>query len=453
MADAVMPVYHDIKLVADATDPNKVGGALLESQAGASGVDRPQAVGASGSVTVSASFGGGFIALHDELTALGLKFECKVGNTYFDGDEVPVQGIDTGPATNLAAGTVATWSNPAPGIGATCTVTEQLDGSGLSGGREEATDEEYRILWNQEKQARPASGNDGEIQELVEDTAGMSVEKAFTYPGIFAPGTSAFVFTLKPSTTGSSRLPNPTQIAAALAHVVGSMPADEGIFAATLLAQDVDCVFKILWDPDGAGWNDMVIWPYYFANPGQAVIVDTAASATSFVLKTQNGVYTGPVGDPVAGQSIAFYDRAFGQFRKKRILSVVGGGPWTITVDTSNGVSDESYTPIVGQRAMPWSESLQDIVTPVAEKFNAMGPGEQVAVFFDDGTRQRRTPRSPRDWPSVLTTKRLEDSFDEVDSVFDVTIQEPTLPLATTVGTQGVDSYLMELGYLSVFPL
>jgi uncharacterized phage protein gp47/JayE len=452
MADAVMPVYHDVKLVADATDPEKIGGALLTVQAESMGVFRPVAVGGSGSVTIGASGGGGTIFAGDQLTALGLTFACSVTNLYFNGDAVPIQGVDTGPATNLPAGTVMTWTSPRPGITATATVFAQLDGSGLSGGRDEATDEEYRKLWNEAKQSRAASGNDGEIQELAETTAGIAVEKAFTVPGCLGPATTCVMFTLKPSTVTSSRLPNPTQVAAVLANVVGSMPADEGIFGALLSSQPVDCTFKVTWDPNGVGWADITTWPAYYSILTQGIIVNAATDATHFILQTSNSVYTSVV-NPLPGQTIGFYDQPFGTFRRKRILTVVGTGPWTIVVDASNGTSDESYTPIAGQRACPWSESLQDLVAPVAATFQALGPGEQFASFFSPGQRQRRSPLSPRSWPNVLTTKRLEESFDATNSVFDVTIAEPTLPLVTTIGTPGVSSNLMELAYLSAFPL
>lgn len=452
MADAVMPLYHDIKLVADATDPAKIGGALLDTQAGADGVIRPAAVGASGSVTASASVGGGTIFAGDEIIGRSLRYKCIATALYNNGDEVPIQGIDTGPATNLAAGTVMTWTSPRPGINANAPVTEQPDGSGLTGGRDKATDEEYRLLWQEARQSRPASGNDAEIQELAEQTFGFSVEKAYTYPGILGPSTTCIAFTLKPASTGASRVPNPSQIAAVLANVVGAMPADEGIFGATLIAEPVDLSLLIRWDPGGAGWSDLVTWPEYDGIAGQAITVASATDATHFVLKSANGDYTDLI-PPSAGKTIGFYDLTFATFRRKKILTVTGSGPWTIVCDTSNSASDEGYIPVVNTRAMPWSESLQDLVLPLAGYFETLGPGEQVSGFFGSGVLQRRQPTSPRSYPNVVTTKGLEGAMENVASVFDVTFEEPGTPLATTVGTAGVDCNLLELGHIAAFPL
>src|SRR5690242_9972670 len=69
MADAVMPLYHDVKVVADATDRTKIGGKFLTTQAEADGVFRIGAVGGSGYVKAVASVGGGTIQAGDVLTA------------------------------------------------------------------------------------------------------------------------------------------------------------------------------------------------------------------------------------------------------------------------------------------------------------------------------------------------------------------------------------------------
>lgn len=451
VADIVMPLYHDIKVIADATDPQKITGKELVKRAEVDGVFQLQPVGASGSVKIRAAVGGGTIFAGDEIIALGLRFQCNQTQLYQDEAEVPIIGRDVGIVTNLPPGTVMTWNPARPGIADKATVVEQVDGAGLSGGRDLETFDDYRDRWNREKAARAASGNDTEIQEKAENTFGVAVEKAFTYPAILSPGTTCIAFTLKPSTSGASRIPNSTQRDAVLANVVGSMPRDEGIFGTTIVAEPVDLVFRVRWDDASPDWADLQPWPVYFAPAGQAVIVQSAADAAHFVLKAFNNSYVGIV-NPVAGQTIAVYDLAQATFRRKRILSVTGTGPWTIVADTTNSASDETYIPIAGQRAMPWSDSLQSIVKPLQEYFHTLGPGEQVAVFFDAGVRQRRQPQSPKHYPSVITTKGLENALD-IDSIFDVTISEPTLPRATTVGTPATISNLLEINRVAAFPL
>jgi hypothetical protein len=208
----------------------------------------------------------------------------------------------------------------------------------------------------------------------------------------------------------------------------------------------------VTWDADAAGWADVVPWPPYYT-PGigslRAIIVNSAASPTSFVLKTENSVYTG-VAQPTVGQTIAFYDSANGQYVRKRIGAIAGTGPWTITVDTSNGASDTSYKPIGGQRAMPWSESLPDTLPPLFEYFDGLGPGEQQSFFYDEGRRQKRQPPAPKEWPHTLTRKGLEAVI-AIDAIEDGSVVEGD-GVAPTVGTPGIVSKMLKLRYVSVFP-
>lgn len=452
MADFVMPLYADVGTLGDAMDPTKIGGALLKTQAEADGVFKPQAVGGSGSLLGETSAGGSMIFAGDECTAQSLRFQCVQTRLYFTGDQIPIQGIDTGPNTNLRAGTVVTWTSPRPGCVQDNVVFEQVDLTGLTGGRNEATDEEYRQLWIEEKQNRAASGNDAEVQQVAEKAAGVVVQKAFTYPCILGPCTTAVAFTLKPDNSGSSRIPNPTQIASVIAAVMGQMPADEGIFPVTLIAQNTDLCINVSWADNAAGWSDFVIWPPYKPSTTQAVVVQSSTDAFNFILKTANGDYSG-MPSPVPGQNLGFYDQTNAVFCRKRILTVTGTGPWTIVCDTTNSVSDSSYIPVASTRAMPWSDSLQDLVVELQGYFQGFGPGEQVTSFFDQGKRQRRQPESQKNYPSVVTNKGLELAFDGVDAVFDASVNEPTLPYRTNVGTPGVTSYLIELAQISAFPL
>lgn len=451
VADAVMPIYHDVSVVADATDPNKIAGSLLEVQAEADGVFRLGAVGGTGAIACQASGGGGTIFVGDEITASGLRFQCTVTALYNAGDQVPVAGIDTGPATNLKAGTAMRWTSPRPGIIQDALVFEQADGSGLTGGREEETDDEYRTRWLLVKANPPASGNDAEISSLVEAMTTVPIQKCFTYPACLGPGTTCIAFILKPDSSGSSRIPNGTQISSVLANLIGEMPGDEGIFAATVVAQNVSIVAKIQWSPNAPGWADLITFPVYYAPAGQAIVVDVPTDALHFTLKTFNSNYSGVAG-PVAGQNLAFYDQPNATFRRKRILSVAGVGPWTIVCDSTNSVSDTTFSPVGSQRAMPWSDSLQSVVTSLQTYFQTLGPGEQVASFFDEGVRQRRVPENPGAYPSILTTRGMENAFG-VPSVFDASVMEPTLPLATTVGAPGTTSYLIQILQISLFPL
>jgi hypothetical protein len=234
--------------------------------------------------------------------------------------------------------------------------------------------------------------------------------------------------------------------------VQGQFPADDGLFDCLLLAQPVSIVIRLTWSDGAAAWTDAVPWPPYYAFTATpaAMVVTSATSPVAFSVDCTVGNRAGAVA-PQAGNNIAVYNAAAGAFEQKRILGVTGTGPWALTVDTTNGVSDTTYTPVVGQRVSPWSDSLNSLVPPVIAFLGTMGPGEQFFTFFDPGLRQRRSPPSPRFWPSVITS-RLDSSILDLDAIADASIAEG-LGQTTLVGAPGTVAYLIELGFLDAFPL
>jgi uncharacterized phage protein gp47/JayE len=454
-ADGLAPLYHDVRTIADAQDPEKIGGAQLDRAVKADGIPpRLPASGSSGSVTIAASSGGTTIISGDVGQIADVRYQCSATALYHNGDEVPVQAIDVGPQTNANAGLAFVWASPRPGCASTAVVTAQTDGTGLTGGRLAETDDELRLRWQTAVANRASAGNDAHIQELAEDSraTGVAVQKCFTFPCCLGSGTTGLVFTMSPASIGASRVPNNTQRAAVIANVIGGLPGDESIFDVTLIPQAIDVVLQVAWDTAAAGWTDQTPWPRYAAATAKALIIGTVTDSTHFTIATAVGGYSG-VTAPSIGNTIAVYDEPNATFRRKKILTVGGSGPWTIVCDTSNSASDTSYTPIAGQRVMPWSDSLQAVLDPVRGYFDTLGPGEQQAVFFDEGVRQRRSPRAPKDWPSSVTTKGLEGALVGVSSLLDVTIAEPTLPSAPSVGTPGVTAYILTLNRLAILPL
>lgn len=465
IATILQPIYSNAKRIGNNVALSTKTGKALDDELELEGIFRLGEAGASGAVTITASAGGTTIFSGDELTnpATGLRYEAVNTKTHSNGAQVLVRAIDTGPSTNVEAGVVLQWTSPRPGCGPNATVVEQADGSGLSGGREEESDEGYLRRAVQIRAEVAAT----EFQSLALSCPTVPVEQAFVYPAIRGPGTVGIAFTLRPQQSGGNRIPNAAQITEVESWITGQAQADDHIFMLTVVAENADLALKVDWTADAPGWVDASTWPKYYAEGAfvgtpNAVVVDSATSPTSFVLETQNSYYTG-VPDPVVGQTIGFYDSAKGVFRRKKILNVSGSGPWTITVDTSNDASDTSYTPVVGQRACPWSESLDDLVPPIATYFDRLGPGEQVASYPDDGLRQRRVPFSPKRYPHsldnrILSGEKATDPQNNEPGLLDVSaVQNATVTeggdAAATVGSLAVDVNLLQLRYLAAFPL
>ena len=449
-ADSSVGLYHDAQLIGDATNTKTARGTWLDRRLDAAGLSRDPATGASGFVIAQASIGGGTIQKDDELKELnsGTRYKVLVTGLYQNGSLVPVEGIDTGSETNLAPGTVLVWSAPRPGIGPRATVFQQEDGTGLSGGHPAESDEDCQAKLDDAAKNPPAAGNDAEYQRVIEKTPGIAVQKGFTFPCIKGASTMGACFTLRPPAPGGSRIPNAAQIAQVLANLIATEASDDQIFLAQLLESLVSIVYRVSWSRRAPTWVDIAPWPTFVTG---LTLVTNSITPTPTSCQLQ-GTTSQP--DPVVGQTIGLYDRTAQTFRRKRIAAVSinsAGLNWNLTFDGTNQASDITYVPVVGQIASPWSDSLQQVVSPTLAYVDGFGPGEQVSSFPDPGLRHRRQPEAPEQWPNTVTN-RITDPLFGLSAVQDVALAAPTVPYATPVGAPGTLSYLLTLGDLAVYP-
>ncbi len=418
--------------------------------------DRFPETGSSGYVVIGASLGGAAITTSMRLTEpnSGAVAKPTAAATYNDGDPVPIQFITTGPSTNFPAGTVLNWSSPPGGLAPTATVQSKLDG-----GRLAETDEQAKLRISDAEADPAASGNAATYIRLAENTQahGVPVGKAFVFPAAAGAGGNGLAFTLTPAGPGISRIPSAAHIALVRAYLrtvpenpSRAIPGDDLLYDTTLISQPVSMVLDVKWSQSAAGWKDAARWPIRRAAGAGAIKVAAATDATHFTLARDDANYSGET-QPVAGQTICFYSLLGGTFMRKRILSFTGTGPWVITCDTTNSASDTSYTPIVGQRASPWSGSIDDIALPIYQYFYTLGPGEQLSTVLDPGGRGKRYPFSPQSWPSTITNHVVTKVLD-LQAIGNSIIQEG-LGVSATVGTAGATAYLLELGDIAAFPL
>jgi uncharacterized phage protein gp47/JayE len=453
-ADQMMVVYQDARVIGNGTNLDTSRGTRLEQIGAAEDVPRPEASPSTGYVDITTSTGGATILQNDELLdeQSGLRFYCMTTALYTSDKPAPIAAVDTGPSTNLAAGTILKWSNPRPGCSRYATVRETSDGEGLTGGRDQATDEEWIEIIKENRANPPASGNDATYRKAVRKTPGLQVEQVFTYPAMGGPGTTAIAFTLKPATPGGSRIPNAAQIALVEANLKAEFPGDDGIFVLSIIGQSVEIAIEVEWRRGAAAWSDVTPWPAWVTSDPVRVKSGVTPTATTFRVGTTSTDTT----TPQVGQTIGLYDADEGIFRLKRIGAisvVVANRSWDLTIDTSEAVSDTSLIPTIGDLVSPWSDSLDALAEPIIAAMDGIGPGEQVATFYDPGIRQRRQPQSPAEWPSILTNKVLMDDVFDLIQVGDAGLLLPaSTPYETTVGTLLVSVNILELGGFAVFP-
>lgn len=413
MADCLAVMSANAQTIAGtALIANMTEGQLIV-KGDALGVPWPQATGAAGYVLAQTSSNGGEIRPGDVCTNLltRKRYQCAAPSsaTYHTNDPVPVIGVDTGPGSNADAGTLLTWDSPRSGVFASCTVQAQTDGSGLSGGRDKSTIEEYRALVAYAQANESASGNEAAAIKWAQDSLhhGVPVEKAFYYPAIYGPGNNALVFTVAPTATNGSRVPNSTQIAQVLAYVKSQMPGDDGIIACALNPVTPAIIGRIEWG-NGAIWADAVPWPNFIAS--NKWLVTAVVDSTHFTIGLESSGGYSSAQQPSVGKTIALFNKTTGVFVKKTILSFTGTGPWVITCDTSSGLSDTTYTPLIGNTMVsPWSDSLATVATTIAKYVSGMGPGEQ-STALGDGRKRLRVPRpTTKSWPITITSKLESD--------------------------------------------
>lgn len=449
LADQLMVVLAEAQGVSDATNMLFARGAALNRWGQILGVDRPPASGSQGFVEISASTGGTTLFAGDELLHedTQVTFTVRTQQLYQDGAEVAIESVDVGPGSNLPAGTVLKFVNPRPGCGPTCTVLAQSDGSGLTGGREEADDEEYLNVLIDARANPPAAGNDAQYQAEVLKTPGLAVQKAFSYPAVFGPGTTAVAFTMLPATVGGSRIPNSAQLAAVEAHLKAVMPADDGIFVMVVNTHAVVVAYRVAWRSTASGWQDAAPWPSWIS--GDRVRVLATTSPTVFTVGTTATNTT----TPQVGQTIGVYDKTAKTFRRKRILqvsTVIANRQWAITCDATFDASDASYQPTVGQLVSPWSDSLDTIIGPTLLYFARIGPGEIFSTFLDVGSRQKRQPETPEEWPAEINNT-LVTPVQQSDAVKEAVLLTPTTPYKAPVGVPGVQVELIDLSDLAAY--
>lgn len=457
VADQVMPLYANAQIAGRAsTAQTAIGQPLRNHCEPIIGPPLP-ATSAFGSFMVTTSVGGSQVIAGDELVddKTGLKFQAIDSLSVLNNQQISIASKSTGPATNLGGGTTLRWTSPRPGMGATGTIVTQSDGTGLSGGRIAESDDDYRARFFAEQSDPAAEDNDAELRRIVFKTPNMSIKAVFTFPAVFGPGTTAIAFLLPPTAPGASRAPNPTEMAVVQERVAALSPGDDSYFVATATPQPTTLVYRATWRLSASGWVDSPAWPAYNATDKVKVDGAVARTSTSFRLTTTQTQAT-----PQVGQTIAFLDLTLdttgkpkATMRNKRILTVavvVAGKSWDIVCDTTNGASDTSYVPSVGQLASPWSPSLDDVVGASLAFFDALGVGEMVSSLPDPGRRQRRQPVDPEQWPSALTNVII-NPVQALPSVSSATLLDPTTPLKPSVGTPGTQVYFLSVGDIAVF--
>lgn len=448
-ADQMMPLYADVPVLGDATTIVNARGAALVEWGRVLRRPRQGAAGAVGYVTCTTATGGSNVVQGDVIKELkkNLAFEVIANESVSDGGLVAIRGLTTGPATNLDPGTILTWENPRAGMAAQAVVFQNANGSGLVGGANQETEDEWRKALLIASANPTMSGNEAEVVQAVMDIPGVALQAAFVYPAVLGPGTKSVAVTLRPGVPGGSRLPTNAHLTLVEAALKSAFPSDDGIVMVTLLEHTLPVVLRATWRDEASGFVDQDPFPAYYS-PTVKVTDVVSIKATSFRVTS-----AATVAPPAVGKTIALYNSVTRQFVAKRIKTVTeisANHTWDLTFETTVPTSDTTFVPANGAIVSPWAASMTDLVDPILAYFDAQGPGELFSSFDDPGRRRRRYPSpTPTQWPNRVENRLLDPVFSFVS---DITVAEPSVPFATTVGTPPGLAYLHRCSDLAVYP-
>lgn len=383
------------------------------------------AAGSYGNVTLSSSASTTIAAGSTLTDALGLKFETTTAGVYANGAVVPVRAIDTGAATNHAAGDTLTWVAAPPFADDKAIVAT----GGLSDGADAEDTETYRGAITSFVQEPPGSGNRAQIAEYAEESSN-SVQKAFPYPCAQGPSSVHVACVAAPTDTVKDRdLDSVLMATVVVPYVLGKYAEHAHIVTTTVDNENADVAFglNIPYAPTasppgpGGGWMDPTPWPPSNAVTGAAVVM-AVTSSTVFSVRSLSA--------PTVGATRVSW------------LSTVDWKVVTATVTASSVVAngflitvDRPFVGIVvGSHIWPAAVLGQVYADAVLAQFALMGPGEKTANAALL-TRAYRHPIPSTSWPYALgpqLLRSLADASEEVASA-NYVLRNATLGTSGTV--------------------
>lgn len=353
-------------------------GADLERLGGLRGVTKRPAAGSYGSVVLESSISTTVVSGTQLLYATGQKYEVTVGNTYANGDLIPVRAIDQGDATNLPEDTPLKWAAPPAGASANALVGP----GGLVNGTDVEDDEVYRQRVLARMRTPPKSGNPQHLAELAEG-ASPSVQKAFVYPGVEGPATVHIAVAAPPTKTNKSRVVA-TTLMNTIVRPYTQAQIPERAFSVVTTVDDLlteIAIGLILPDPPsasppgpGGGWLDGSPWPQPAATNTATTTdwrcaVTAVGSATQITVDAQTAPLEGSTRIAAVGA-----DTSGWKVFTATVLSYSGTpGAYVLTLDTAWPFVE------VGTFIFPQFEQQDRMLAAVLGHFQLMGPGEKTA--------------------------------------------------------------------------
>lgn len=414
------------------------------------------ASGASGPVNAPAAVGTVFVGsttvpdpvAHQCTSPAGLRFQNLFTTITPAGGvaALTLQGIDTGPETNLDVGVELTWSNGPPGAPEKAAVTTKL-----SGGLAAETDAQYgrRVLDTMRR--KEGAGNNAQLRAWARQ-ATVAVEDAFIYACAKHGGSVRIVVTQKRGDTlgPTARIASIGTLADVTSYMTppGSpvLPTPPLVLVTAADGEACDMVMGMSM-PTGqaSGYVDIDPWPTLGGATPQTQIT---AVTSQLIFQITRG--TGIAVPPVTAPSLMLWDDDTSRFESLSVTSITAAGGDLFNVVLSSA----AITPLVAQYISPDSARRLTIAKAVDTYFDHLGPGELIDLTSDDRShRAYRYPRTNEESPLRAGSgieSWLRDGLGAALADFtldDISIATPTLP------TDPVDEpNLLVAGDIGIYP-
>lgn len=401
---------------ADASMPDTAQGDDLIEGAAMYGVFLRDAVGSQGPIVMNCSAPSPIPAGTQLIDDQGRAYEVTTPGTYANEKLVTVRALVTGDGTNLAEGTTLRWVVAPPFADAKALVGP----GGLRFGADKETLEELRSRWLEVFQAPPSAGNWSHVNTKAEG-AYAGVQKSFTYPAIYGPGTMHVAVTARPTSTNKNRDLDTGLVTSAVEPAIDAAYVDQGDTTVTTVANvptDLAIGMVLPSSPaasppgPGGGWLDGSPWPVPHATGAHTGRCDVTALVGAYTVSIPASA------PPSPGVSrVAWCNAATGwKVETAVVLSYVvssGTAPTAIY-----DVTFDRPVPNVAIGAFMWpAMANQDAYKDkYLEAFALLGPGEKSAnpTVLVRGTRK---PVATLSWSSQIDgafTNRIQSAGSEV---------------------------------------
>jgi len=358
------------------------------------------------------------------------------------------KGVDTGPDTNPAPGTVLTYSQNKPlGAQPTCTVATQFTGGALA-----ETSAEFAARIAARIRHKPASGNNAHFRSWA-TVASVAVEDAFVYACALHAGTVLVAATQKRGSIAgpAARVPSIGTLTDLTAYLVPPaspvVPAVPLVVVVPVVQQPADMVLSLSM-PLGttSGWTDPDPWPTQAG--GVATLISAVTTQTQFRITTSGGGLPSGITAP----SLMAWDEAASAWETLDVQSVTLFAPGVYDVVLN---SAPTMTLVGGQAISPDAGRADTISDAITAYFDSLGPGEVVDLTTDSRAhRAFRYPQPTEEYPQRAgssVTNYLHDALKSTlaDSVLEAcTAGTPVVPASPLSGPA-----LVVAGVVGIYPL